>query len=179
MHISNGEAESAKSVLKEMDTYFYDGALDLIKLYISNGDVDNAMEVYEKLTPMHCSMFKIEYSHLRHGSNKQYEPEATNLIRKELIKLGNYDLAWHYSEKESWGEDPNDYVHAEFYYRFMTDVINHLCENNNKQAARKFINKYIQWFSNNVDVIDKSFDTYKNYNSQKSKAKLLQIVNNY
>ena len=31
------EAESAKSVLKEMDTYFYDGALDLIKLYISNG----------------------------------------------------------------------------------------------------------------------------------------------
>lgn len=179
MHISNGEAESAKSVLKEMDTYFYDGALDLIKLYISNGDVDNAIEVYEKLTPMHCSMFKIEYSHLRHGSNKQYEPEATNLIRKELIKLGNYDLAWHYSEKESWGEDPNNYVHAEFYYRFMTDVINHLCENNNKQAARKFINKYIQWFSNNVDVIDKSYDTYKNYNSQKSKAKLLQIVNNY
>ena len=31
------EAESAKSVLKEMDTYFYDGALDLIKLNISNG----------------------------------------------------------------------------------------------------------------------------------------------
>ena len=179
MHISDGDAESAKSVLKEMDICFYDGALDLIKLYISNGDVNNAIDVYEKLTPYHCSMFDIEYSHLRHGSNNQYEPEATNLIRKELIKLGDYDLAWYYSEKRSWGHDPNNYVHADYYYRFMAEVVNYLCENNKKQEARKFVNRYIQWFSDNVDVIDKSFESYKNYNSQKSKTKLLQIISNY
>lgn len=179
MHISDGDAESAKSVLKEMDICFYDGALDLIKLYISNGDVNNAIDVYEKLTPEHCSMFDMEFSHIRHGSNNQYEPEATNLIRKELIKLGDYDLAWYYSEKESWGHDPNDYVHADNYYRFMAEVVNYLCENNKKQEARKFVNRYIQWFSVNVDVIDKSYDSYKNYNSQKSKSKLIQIINNY
>ena len=178
-HISNGDAESAKSVFKEMKTCFYDGALDLIKLYTSSGDVYNAIEVYEKLTPEHCSMFDIEYSHKRHGSNNQYEPEATNLIRKELIKLGDYDLAWHYSEKESWGHDPNDYVHADYYYRFMAEVVNYLCENNKKQEARKFVNKYIQWFSTNVDVLDWSYESYKNYNSPKSKAKLLQIISNY
>ena len=179
MYISDGDAESAKSVLKEMDICFYDGALDLIKLYISNGDVNNAIDVYEKLTPLHCSMFDIEYSHKRHGSNNRYEPEATNLIRKELIKLGDYDLAWYYSEKESCGHDPNDYVHADFYYRFMVEVVNYLCENNKKQEARKFVNRYIQWFSENVDVLDKSYESYKNYNSQKSKTKLLQIISNY
>ena len=178
-HISNGDAESAKSVLKEMNTYYYDGALDLIKLYTLSGDVYNAIDVYEKLTPLHCSMFDIEYSHKRHGSNNQYEPEATNLIRKELIKLGDYDLAWYYSEKESWGCDPNSEVHADYYYRFMAEVVNYLCENNKKQEARKFVNRYIQWFSDNVDVIDKSYETYKNYNSQKSKTKLLQIISNY
>ena len=178
-HISNGDAESAKSVLKEMGISFYDGALDLIKLYISNGDVYNAIEVYEKLTPRHCSTFEFEYAHLRHGSNNQYEPEATKLIRKELIKLGEYDLAWHYSEKNSWGDDPNDYMHADQYYRFMTEVVNYLCENNNKQAARKFVNKYIQWFIANVDDTDKSSSTYKKHNSYKSKTQLLQIINNY
>ncbi|MBQ8223465.1 MAG: hypothetical protein IJZ87_09040 [Bacteroidales bacterium] len=179
MHISDGDAECAKSVLKEMGIYFYDEALDLIKLYISNGDVNNAIDVYEKLTPKHCSMFDIEYSHLRHGSNKQYEPEATNLIRKELIKLGDYDMAWYYSEKKHPFYDPNDFMHAGHYYRFMAEVVNYLCENNKKQEARKFVNRYIQWFSDNVDVISKSCESYENYNSQKSKTKLLNIINNY
>ena len=152
-------------------------ALDLIKLYVSNGDVYNAIDIYEKLTPYHCSMFSLDLC--QHGSNNQYERNATKLIRKELIKLGDYDLAWHYSEKESWGEDPNSALHAEHYFRFMVEVINHLCENNNKQDARKFVNRYIKWFIENVDVTDKTDDTYKNYNSQKSKSKLIQIINNY
>lgn len=179
MHISNGDAESAKSILKEMDEPYYDGALDLIKCYISKGDVYNAIDVYEKLTPGHCSMFRIGDSDYRHGSNGQYEIEATNLIRKELIKIGEYDLAWYYSEKYKYADNPNSSATTEEYYKFMTEVVNYLCGNNNKQEARKFINKYIQWFSNNVDVLDKSNGWYKKYNSQKSKTKLLQIINNY
>lgn len=178
-YIADGDADNAKATLQELGLECYDEALSLIKLYIANGDVYMAIDVYENLTPNHCDMFSIEYSHYRHGSNNQYEPEATKLIRNELIKLGDYDLVWHYYEKKSWGNDPNDYLQSEHYYRFMVEIVNYLCDNDNKQAARKFVNKFNQWFEMNVDVIDKSYDSYKNYNSSITKSKLNNIINNY
>lgn len=180
MHISNGDAESAKSILKEMDTYFYDGALDLIKLYVSKGDVYNAIEVYEKLTPYHCSNSYMDSEHFRHGSNKNYEIDATKLIRKELIKLGKFDLVWKYSE---WEYDSENHTrNAKSYFQFMSDVIMSLCQANKKQEARKFVKDYYVWFVINVDSQknDDSFiDEYKNYNSKTAQTKLLQIINNY
>ena len=183
MHISDGDAESAKSVLKEMDISFYsgayyDGALDLIKLYISNGDVYNAIEVYEKITPNHCSANEMVWSHKRHGSNNTYEIDATKLIKAELIKLGDYALVWEYSARDSYSED---YIsNAESYFRFMSEVVMSLCQANKKQDARKFVKDYIIWFVKNVDNEKDDYPTeYKNYNSRTAQSKLLQIINNY
>lgn len=188
-YISRGDSDKAKSILEEMNIDYFslqdwdiycDGALDLIKLYITKEDIDNAIYVYEKITPIHCSMHEIDWSSYNHGTQNNYEVEATKLIRNGLIKMGKYDLAWEYS--------PLDYEtrtytgNAQSYYQFMSDVVMNLCQTNKKEEAHKFVKDYIVWFSNNVDPkrgIQDWKHEYKNYNSTAVKTKLSQIINNY
>ena len=176
-YIAEEDADNAKATLRKMGTECYDEALDLIKLYIENGDVDNAIYVYEKLTPNHCSTYEMKYDSLYgHGSNDDYEQNATKLIRKELIAYGRYDEAWEYSAREYDSE--NYYGNAEDYFRFMSDVVIALCKENEKQEARTFVKEYSIWFVSNVDQHKKE-EEYKNYNSSTVKSKLTEIINNY
>lgn len=173
-YIAEEDADNAKATLRKMGTECYDEALDLIKLYIENGDVDNAIYVYEKLTPNHCSADDIQY--FGHGSNEDYEQNATKLIRKELIAYGRYEEAWGYSERVY--ERENHYGNAEDYFRFMSEVVIALCKENEKQEARTFVKEYSIWFVSNVDQ-HKQEEEYKNYNSSTVKSKLTEIINNY
>lgn len=179
-HIENKDAESAKLVLQEIGYAEYDDALELIELYIANNDVDNAIYVYEKLTPNHCPSYEMYWPNKRHGKNQNYEIDATKLIRKELIKLGKFDLAWKYSEW--WTSDENSPSNSASYFEFMSEATTILCKENRKQDAHKFVKEYSIWFVNNVDSQkgdDYYKDEYKNYNSSTAKAKLLKIINNY
>lgn len=182
MHIEAGDAASANAVLQKMGVDNYDLAIDLIELYVENGDVGSAVDVYEKLTPGHCSMGDMRWSMYRHGANAKYEPTATKLIRRGAIEAGKYDVAWEYSQKES--DNENYYTNAKDYYQFMSDVVLYLCQENRAADARKFINTYSLWFTNNIDPLkggdyDSQQSVYNIYNSKNAKAQLLQIINEF
>lgn len=154
---------------------YYDCALELITYYTSEGFVDSAIYVYDRLTPDH----KIT-SYSQHGTNNNYESSATGLIRKELIKSGEYDEAWRYTLRSHETESSID--NADSYYSFMLEVVLYLCQENKKQVARKFVKDYNVWFAKNVDPYKEHVyysDEYKEYNSSLSKSKLLKIINEY
>lgn len=181
MHISNKDADKAKEVLQGIGVNRYDMALEVIKLYAANNDFMSAKDVYEELTPGHCGVDQLLWDHERHGANGQYEPTVLNLIRKGFIEMGEYDLAWEYSEKEL-SSSPNWCRNAADYFNFMSEVVIHLCQKDNKTAAKKFVRDYSVWFINNVDPEkddEHDKDVYKNYNSVKAKSKLLQMIAEY
>lgn len=154
---------------------YYDCALELITYYTSEGFVDSAIYVYDRLTPDHEITF---YS--QHGTNNNYESSATGLIRKELIKSGEYDEAWRYTLRSHKTESSID--NADSYYSFMLEVVLYLCQENKKQVARKFVKDYNVWFAKNVDPYKDHVsysNEYKKYNSSLSKSKLLKIINEY
>lgn len=180
--ILNEDAVGARVQLQKMGKNHYDSALDLIELYIKKGDVQAAIDVYEKLTPGHTAMYDLQWEYMGHGSNKKYEITAIKLIRGELIKAGDYDKVWEYSERSV--SDANHHRNAKDYFLFMSDVVRYLCEEDRMQEARKFINTYSLWFSNNIDPLknsdcDSEISSYSSYNSKESKARLLDIFDNY
>lgn len=155
---------------------YYDCALELITYYTSEGFVDSAIYVYDRLTPDH----EISSYSYQHGTNNNYESSATGLIRKELIKSGEYDEAWRYTLRSNKTESSID--NADSYYNFMLEVVLYLCQENKKQVARKFVKDYNVWFAKNVDQYKDHVyysDEYKKYNSSLSKSKLLKIINEY
>ena len=182
MHIEAGDAASANAVLQKMGVDNFDLAIDLIELYVENGDVSSAVDVYEKLTPGHCSMGDMRWSMYRHGANAKYEPTATKLIRRGAIEAGKYDVAWEYSQKEN--DNENYYTNAKDYYQFMSDVVLYLCQEDRAADARKFINTYTLWFTNNIDPLkggdyDSQQSVYNIYNSKNAKAQLQQIISEF
>lgn len=155
---------------------YYDCALELITYYTSEGFVDSAIYVYDRLTPDH----EISSDSYQHGTNNNYESSATGLIRKELIKSGEYDEAWRYTLRSNKTE--SSIYNADSYYNFMLEVVLYLCQENKKQVARKFVKDYNVWFAKNVDQYKDHVyysDEYKKYNSSLSKSKLLKIINEY
>lgn len=146
--------ENAEALKKK-----YDFSLQLIEGYIKSDQLDKAIDVYEKITPEHCSTYKMQYSKYCHGRNGKYEPTATSLIYKALIDSERMDDAIKYHPMEDYsGFTERDY------YDHMREVINYYCRKNNKDAARKFVKEHLIWFKSDATKYNKL---------------LIQQINNY
>lgn len=93
--IDNDNLSEAKSVLREMDgSEKYKCAEVLVEEYIDAGEVQEAVNVYERITPNHCSTYEMQYESL-HGHDG-YETRVTKLLYQALIENGEFDKAWSY-----------------------------------------------------------------------------------
>lgn len=158
-YIKEGSADEAKSVLEAMGPIDYHAAYKLLQLYVAQDDVENAIDVYENLIP---------------NSRNKSELSANSLLINALIKSGDYDRAWvYYPKKYTTATYAGN---AQSYYQFMTDVITYLCKKNARVAARNFITEYSIWFDKYVDNGEWG-KKYMDYSYDKSKAKLMQLLN--
>lgn len=186
-HIESGSLDKAARVLSSMrfnpdvrDSKKYEYSLELIELYVYNNQVVKAIEVFEKITPEHCSAEDLDWGAMCHGVNKDYEIKATNAIVNGLIQIGDYDKAWGYYEK--FTNELSSTMNTEDYYKFMSDVVYFLCKNGRKDEAKQFVTDYSVWFEKNVDI-HKNTNNYqeywKKYPYAKVKSTLQQIIKNY
>ncbi len=166
--ILNSDFDNARTILKSINfsnSYDkYDLALKLIEAYTNNNDVANAIDIYENFTSAHCNCHDMQYDHLCHGKNSNYEPRATELLRVALIKVGEYDKALSYYPQEY---SSRRYASEE--YGFMLDVVKHLCNDNRKEEAKTFVNR-------NLHRFESLTGEYSPYNVKK---RLLDYINRY
>lgn len=142
----NGNAEALKKK--------YDFSLQLIEGYIKSDQLDKAIDVYEKITPEHCSIYEMRYRSNCKGRNRNYEPTATNLIYKALIESERMDDAIKYHPMDTNSD----------YYDHMSEVINYYCRKNDKAAAKKYVKEHLIWFGDDASEYNK---------------RLIQQINNY
>lgn len=173
---SEGNLTEAETILKEMkaEDGKYRFAQMLIEEYLSLDEVDRAIYVYERLTPHHCSRYEMNFDNL-YGHNG-YEVAMTAKLRKALVKSDRFEEAWEYY--------PLEYESVEYagngisYFRYMSDVIVHLCGNNRRSEAQMFLNNNIHWFRTNVDNVEWGHD-YPQYTYTNMKTQLQEIINTY
>lgn len=146
--IEQKNAEEAKTLLasikfKKKTVYkFYDAAEALVKLYISNGEIEKAVDVHLNFRPRKPEHLSTLKRYKGYGENELFD-----LIRNAYIKSGDYDKAWNYDYSTRY----NVIGEANEYFTFMSDVVNYLCQNNRKKEAREFVRDYCVWFEQNVD----------------------------
>lgn len=167
-YLSEQKAEDAQSVLMSMNFSDSDEkkekALKLIELYISQGNVYGAIDVYDNIASPY---------------------QALPLIQDILIAKGDYDKAWEYSGTYY----KNSFDGAKDYYSYMSKVVMYLCKEGREQDAKQFVKEYSNWFVVNVDpkkdfVAKKDYEKwineyYREFNSRAAKSKLLNMINEY
>ncbi len=173
--IDKGDLRKAKKLLPDVKKgKKYQCALLLIEEYIEIEDVDNAIYVFERITPEHCSMYEMKYESLY--KTAQYTKEAVAMIYPALIKKGEYEKAWKYHELEY--EDSFYAGNAPCYYNYLLDVMDHLCEQGKISAAEDFLNEHAVWFRQNVDRSSNA-ENYQQYSYRNMKTKLQIALNEY
>ena len=173
--IEKGNLSEAKKLLPDaMEKERYRYALLLIEEYVVIEDVENAVSVFERITPEHCSMYEMKYESLY--KTAKYTKEAVSLIYPALIKKGQYEKAWKYHELEY--EDPFYAGNAPCYYKYLLDVMDHLCEQGKISDAEEFINEHVTWFRQNVDRTSHA-ENYHQYSYQNIKKRLQIALNEY
>lgn len=173
--IDKGNLNKAKKMLPDvMEKERYRCALLLIEEYVSIEDVDNAMYVFERITPEHCSMYEMQHESLY--KTVKYTKEAVSMIYPALIKKGEYEKAWKYHELEY--EDPFYAGNAPCYYKYLLDVMDHLCEQGKISDAEEFLNEHAVWFRQNVDRSSHA-KSYQQYSYQNIKTRLQIALNEY
>ena len=173
--IEKGNLSEAKKLLPDaMEKERYRYALLLIEEYVVIEDVENAVSVFERITPEHCSMYEMKYESLY--KTAQYTKEAVSMIYPALIKKGEYEKAWKYHELEY--EDPFYAGNAPCYYKYLLDVMDHLCEQGKTSDAEEFINKHATWFRQYVDRSSYA-ENYQQYCYQNIKTRLQIALNEY
>lgn len=161
--INNNQLDKAAEMLQTSDVYKYHLAGQLIEKYITNDNVEKAIHVYENITPGHCKMDELGYSHLTH---QNYEPRVTKLIYEKLIAKEMFNQAWEYHPLNY--DERDSYMNAECYYQYMVDVVMHLCKSGRAAEARKFVSENAVWFDKYVTSGDYTYD--------KARTKLLKII---
>ena len=173
--IEKGNLSEAKKLLPDvMEKERYRYALLLIEEYVAIEDVENAVSVFERITPEHCSMYEMKYESLYQTA--KYTKEAVLIIYPALIKKGEYEKAWKYHELEY--EDPFYAGNAPCYYKYLLDVMDHLCEQGKTSDAEEFINKHATWFRQYVDRSSYA-ENYQQYSYQNIKTRLQIALNEY
>jgi hypothetical protein len=146
----------------------------LIEEYLSIDELDKAIHVYERITPYHCSRYEMQWDNL-YGLDG-YEVAVTAKFRKALIKADRFEEAWEYYPLEY--ETETYAGNASSYFRYMSDVIVHLCSNDRKPEAQLFLNRHVNWFRTNVDNGEWGKD-YPQYSYASMKSELQDIINTY
>lgn len=155
--IAKGKYNEAEEVLKRISGERKGKCADLlIKEYLDLEEYDKAYNVCLNI----CC-----------GTSKE-------LLRKAFMETGDYDKVWELSPKERY-IDADSPVNAEEYYKFMSDVILHLCSLNNKAEANKFLNHYSFWFYTRVDSSSYYSENYPNFRYDVVKSNLQRIINTY
>ena len=173
--IEKGNLSEAKKLLPDaMEKERYRYALLLIEEYVAIEDINNAVSVFERITPEHCSMYEMKYESLYQTA--KYTKEAVSIIYPALIKKGEYEKAWKYHELEY--EDPFYAGNAPCYYKYLLDVMDHLCEQGKISDAEEFINEHVTWFRQNVDRTSHA-ENYHQYSYQNIKKRLQIALNEY
>lgn len=173
--IEKGNLSEAKKLLPDaMEKERYRYALLLIEEYVAIEDINNAVSVFERITPEHCSMYEMKYESLYQTA--KYTKEAVSIIYPALIKKGEYEKAWKYHELEY--EDPFYAGNAPCYYKYLLDVMDHLCEQGKISDAEEFLNEHAVWFRQNVDRSSHA-KSYQQYSYQNIKTRLQIALNEY
>ena len=155
--IEVGKYKEAEKVLERVKGENKDECADrLIKEYLDLEEYDKAYEVYSNI----CK-----------GTSKE-------LLRKTFMEIGDYDKVWMLSPKGGYS-DIDSPGNAEYYYKFMSDVILYLCSENNKAEANKFLNHYSFWFYTRVDSSTYYSEQKPNFRYDVAKSNLQRIINTY
>ena len=137
-------------------------AAELVKRYLANDELRKAEYICENLT--------------------YYRLDCKQHIYNWAINKEQYEKALEYSNIR------NSIYDASHYYKFVSDVVFKLCQENKKNEAKKFVNKYSIWFKKNVDNSTETTlfgekenkkEKYKDYYYSVAKSKLLKIINEY
>lgn len=168
--IDKGKLSEAKKLLPDVkEDELYKCALLLIEEYIAIKDVDNAIYVFDRITP-HCNMYHMQYSYEETGD---YTKKASSLIYEALLDHEEYEKAWNY-HKLDYG-DPDYAGNGLCYYNYMLDVMEHQCKNGDVEGARLFLNDHVVWFRRNVD----GTNSHPEYESQLMKTKLQSALDSF
>ncbi len=172
--IDEGHLSKAKELLPDAkESELYRCALLLIEEYIAIDDVKNAVYVFERITPDHCSTY---YMHWSNYSTADYTKAATTMLYEALIKNGEYEQAWKYHKLNH--EDSTNPANAINYYSYMTDVLEALCKKGQIRDAQEFLDDHVSWFRKNVDN-NNDGSNYKDYSYKRMKERLLLIIDEY
>ena len=171
-----GNLTEAGTILKDIEPdhgrHVY--AQMLIEEYLSIDELDKAIHVSDRITPYHCSRYEMQWDNL-YGLGR-YEFAVTAKFRKALIKADRFEEAWEYYPLEY--ETETYAGNASSYFRYMSDVIVHLCSNDRKPEAQLFLNRHVNWFRTNVDNGEWGKD-YPQYSYASMKSELQDIINTY
>ena len=173
--VAEGRLSDAQKVLVEIDRGdgFYRCCETLIEEYLDINNLDKAIYVFEKISS-HCSMYQMGFESLY--STSKYTKLNSQKIYKKLIAADRFDDAWAYHPLSYDGEDyPGN---APDYFAYMVDVITHLCTNNRKAEAQRFVTTHIHWFTKNVDNHEWGKD-YPQYCKSIMHSQLLDILNSF
>ena len=145
--IYDGELGKAETIMTGMSgAVKYRYSARLIDEYLSIGNIDRAVYVFNVLTP-HCTMYESKFNSLH--STATYTAENARKIYDALLNEGRYDECWafhsiSYNTETYPGNAPD-------FFSYMSDVIVHLCAGGKVEKARRFIAEKSVWFMNNVD----------------------------
>lgn len=172
--IDEGHLSKAKELLPgAKGRELYRCAQLLIEEYIAIDDVKNAVYVFERITPNHCSTYEMQWDHY---ATADYTKAVTTMLYNALIKQGEYEQAWKYHKLEY--EDVDYPGNASCYYSYITDVLETLCKNKQIREAQGFLDDHISWFRRNVDNA-KYGESYQEYSYRRMKEKLQLFIDEY
>lgn len=174
--LSEGNLTEAETILKDMgvEDGKYRFARILIEEYLSLDELDKAIYVYERITSNHCSRYEMKFDGLY--GHDGYEVVVTAKLRKGLVKADRFEEAWEYYPLEY---ETEEYAgNGGSYFRYMSDVIIHLCSMNRKTEAQIFLNNNVHWFRTNVDNGEWG-DKHSQYSYTNMKSQLQEIINTY
>lgn len=179
--IDQGQADNAAALLatvklkKKNFGRFSNLQVRLVEFYVSKDDMKKAEQIFYSHRP------KKPNDALTFSQRTNSESSIHATLKEGYIRVGDYDKAWNHHPISRF-YDRNTGSSADEYYKFMSDVVRHLCKQGRKQDAIKFVNEYSLWFEENVD----SSNYYRNeywggdlYTYRKAKARLLQSINTY
>lgn len=171
--IDAGNLSEARNMLYDVEgepiTRFAEA---LIEEYITIGDVQSAINVYERITHFHCSVYEMQYDSL-YGHNG-YERRVCKMLYDALIEADDFETAWKYHPLEY--EDPDYAGNGVSYFGYVSDVIIHLVQQGRKLEAQQFLDKHSLWFLKNVDNGEWGKE-HPEYQYSKVHSELQSIIN--
>ena len=144
----------------------------LIEEYITIGDVQSAINVYERITHFHCSAYEMQWDNLY--GHDGYEKRVCKMLYDALIEADDFETAWKYHPLEY--EDPDYAGNGGSYFGYVLDVVIHLVQQGRKLEAQQFLDKHSLWFLKNVDNGEWG-EEHPEYQYSKVQSELQSIIN--